>query len=170
MKLSGGGSKMLKKWRKKKNGYIDNSGKHMYTKNGWEINNYNFLKPVDLKPLDINYKIWKTEQVLCYHTKNEQTITVPAGFLTDGASIPHIFWSIIGSPFGRYCNAAIIHDYLYFLVDRTRQEADNIFYEAMTLLKVPFWRRKLMWLAVRIGAGWIWTERKKRKNIMEVKK
>lgn len=134
-----------------------------YENNKWRIKNFRFSRPVDLKPMDVKYKRWKTEQDLCYYTKDENTVTVPKGFVTDGASIPQIFWSLIGSPFGKYCNAAIVHDYLYFIVEGTRKRADYVFYEAMTFLEVSFWRRKTMWLAVRLGAGWIWKARRKQK-------
>lgn len=39
---------------------------------------------------------------------------VPKGFITDGASIPKAFWSIIGGPLSRpYLYAAIVHDFCY---------------------------------------------------------
>ena len=36
-------------------------------------------------------------------------VTVPAGFDTDGASVPRVFWSVL-DPFGPYFKAAVIHD------------------------------------------------------------
>ncbi len=37
---------------------------------------------------------------------------VPSGVQVDGASIPRVFWSIIGAPFtGKYRDASVIHDY-----------------------------------------------------------
>src|SRR5437868_748210 len=41
-----------------------------------------------------------------------QPIVVPAGFVTDFASIPRAFWSGM-SPHGQYSRAAVLHDYLY---------------------------------------------------------
>jgi hypothetical protein len=39
--------------------------------------------------------------------------SVPAGFITDGASIPKCLWSAVGGPFeGVYRNASIPHDYV----------------------------------------------------------
>ena len=84
-------------------------------------------------------------------------VKVPAGFITDGASIPRFAWSLIGSPWsGRYARAAIIHDYLYFTKTVSRKEADRIFLQAMQILKVNWFKRRAMWLAVRLfaGAGW----------------
>jgi hypothetical protein len=39
-------------------------------------------------------------------------ITIPAGFVTDFASIPRFLWSIY-PPTGRYQEAAVVHDWLY---------------------------------------------------------
>jgi hypothetical protein len=82
-------------------------------------------------------------------------ITVPAGFLTDGASIPRIFWSIF-SPTGSYFEAAVIHDYLYskasnWYIDRAM--ADTIFHDAMKEIGVGWLTRRTIHRAVRLG-GW----------------
>jgi uncharacterized protein DUF1353 len=45
-----------------------------------------------------------------YIDSSGRTWRVPSGVQVDGASIPQVFWSIIGGPFeGRYRNASIIH-------------------------------------------------------------
>jgi hypothetical protein len=37
---------------------------------------------------------------------------VPAGTRVDGASIPSVFWSLLGAPYtGKYREASVIHDY-----------------------------------------------------------
>jgi len=78
-------------------------------------------------------------------------ITVPAGFESDGASIPRLFWWLIGGPFsGKYRDAAVLHDYLCKHPDYTRKQADDIFLEAMAELGVALWRRDLMWRAVSL--------------------
>jgi hypothetical protein len=91
---------------------------------------------------------WRVTESFRYYIGTENSkrwITVPAGYLTDGASVPRIFWSII-PPWGAYGQAAVVHDilceYLSIMVDGkltpiTRQRADEIFAEAMTVLKVP---------------------------------
>lgn len=78
-------------------------------------------------------------------------VTVPAGFVTDGASIPGIFWSILG-PFGPYFQAAIVHDYLYSELNLsiTRDVADHIFKEAMWNTGLDWPRRELIYRAVRL--------------------
>lgn len=41
-------------------------------------------------------------------------VIVPEGFITDGASIPRIFWSLAGlKPDGLYRAAALVHDFFY---------------------------------------------------------
>ena len=60
---------------------------------------------------------------------NGYLIRVPKYFITDGASVPKILqW--LYNPFGRYINAAVIHDYLYSCYNNTginRTLADKIF-------------------------------------------
>ncbi|EJM4054471.1 DUF1353 domain-containing protein, partial [Salmonella enterica] len=46
------------------------------------------------------------------------------------------------------------HDYLYDNALRTKQEADRIFLDGMTVLGVPRWKRIVMYWAVRLfGRG-----------------
>ncbi len=87
-------------------------------------------------------------------------IEIEAGFDTDYASVPRIFWSIY-PPDGTYTEAAVIHDALYFYqtagLNRPaikRGEADAVFLEAMTALGVPWLRRRIIYAAVRAG-GWV---------------
>ncbi|HIB1629821.1 TPA: DUF1353 domain-containing protein [Salmonella enterica subsp. enterica serovar Muenchen] len=84
---------------------------------------------------------------------NSDVIEVPAGFVTDLASVPRIFWTLL-PPDGKYAKAAIIHDYLYDNALRTKKEADLIFLDGMTVLGVPKWKRLVMYQAVRLfGRG-----------------
>ena len=79
-------------------------------------------------------------------------IGVPIGFHTDFASIPRPLWAIFPR-WGKYGNAAVIHDFLYWEQDRTRVESDRVFLEAMRVLNVSFFIRKLIYYAVRLF-GW----------------
>ncbi|EHG2952127.1 DUF1353 domain-containing protein [Salmonella enterica subsp. diarizonae serovar 53:r:z35] len=91
---------------------------------------------------------------------NSDVISVPAGFITDLASVPRIFWTPLPTD-GKYAKAAIIHDYLYDNALRTKKEADLIFLDEMTVLGVPKWKRIVMYLAVRwFGRGMYGKERK----------
>jgi hypothetical protein len=57
-------------------------------------------------------------------------IVIPAGFVTDYASIPKRLWSIY-SPHDQYSRAAVVHDYLYWSQLCTRIQADNLLMIAM---------------------------------------
>lgn len=96
-----------------------------------------------------------------YRLVTGEIIEVPVGFITDGTSIPKIFWSIIGGPWGEYLYAAIPHDYLYHTQTTSRKEADNMFLRIMVYLGVSEWKYKTMHRAVR-DWGWIpWNKKKK---------
>lgn len=101
---------------------------------------------------------WRVENSFDYHVgkvDSREVITVPKGFTTDFASVPRIFWTLI-PPDGKYSQAAVLHDYLYVQKITTRKKADKIFLEAMKVLKVPFWKRRVMYYAVRLGGGFCW--------------
>jgi hypothetical protein len=58
--------------------------------------------------------------------------TVPSGATSDGASIPKIFWSLVGGPLdGPYRNAAIIHDYFCDVRVRTWKDTHRVFLDGM---------------------------------------
>lgn len=82
-----------------------------------------------------------------------RSITVPAGYHTDLASIPRAFWRVL-PPFGQYSEAAIVHDYLC----DTRppwcdyKTAASIFGDAMRDLGVKPWKiRVMVWAVVHFG-------------------
>jgi len=110
-----------------------------------------FTTPLIVSPLD-NGRDWKLIGAFGYHIgtlESSEIISVPAGFITDFASIPRFLWSIF-PPWGRYGKAAVIHDYCYRKGLFTRKRSDKIFYEAMKVLKVPYWKRCAMYRAVRL--------------------
>ncbi len=125
-----------------------------------------FTKPLIVSPLP-DGKMWKLIEPFSYYVGKKCdalygiTIEVPAGFLTDFASIPRIFWSILGHPMGRYAAAAVLHDYLYFKGLYSRKRCDQIFKEAMAVLNVPKLKRKLIYRFVRLlgKCAWNWHRR-----------
>ncbi len=80
-------------------------------------------------------------------------INVPIGTYTDFASIPRPLWAIFPR-WGKYGNAAVIHDWMYWNQSRSRKEADDIFLEGMGVLEVPNWKRYTIYYAVR-WFGWL---------------
>ena len=89
-------------------------------------------------------------------------INVQEGFVSDMASIPKLFWNLIGSPFtGRYTEAALVHDALYASEALPRKEADGVFLELMAQAGVSYWKRYSMYWAVRLGGGGlVWKKHK----------
>lgn len=112
-----------------------------------------FTTPAILEMLD--HFLWRVYEPFEFYLSddNSDVIEVPAGFVTDLASVPRIFWTLL-PPDGKYAKAAIIHDYLYDNALRTKKEADLIFLDGMTVLGVPKWKRTVMYWAVRMfGRG-----------------
>ncbi len=125
-----------------------------------------FTKKLIVSPMP-NGITWELQQEFIYYvgsTLSGEAIYVPKGFKTDFASIPKIFWSIIGSPTGKYTGASVIHDYCYYKGMYTRKRSDQIFLEAMKVLKVSWWKRYSMYFAVRIGAGIPWRNYRAKDN------
>ena len=102
---------------------------------------------------------WRLVEPLRYEVDyygSGRAIEVPAGFETDGASIPAALRTVL-AVWGTYGRAAVIHDYLYWrLVSDphpeapTRADADRIFYEAMGPLGTGPVLRGLIYAAVRL--------------------
>ncbi|AEH85025.1 MULTISPECIES: DUF1353 domain-containing protein [Mesorhizobium] len=82
-------------------------------------------------------------------------VSVPAGFVTDLASIPPEFWSGL-PPAARYSYPAIVHDYLYWFQPCKREEADGVLKAAMADMKVSSATAFIIYQAVRLGGGRAW--------------
>jgi hypothetical protein len=82
--------------------------------------------------------------------------SAPAGYVSDGASIPRIAWSIIGDPWGGdYRNAAIIHDVACDRKQRPWEAVHLTFYYAMLAAGVSNFQAKVMYTAVyHFGPRW----------------
>jgi hypothetical protein len=117
------------------------------------------------EPLSITYiggGLYQVDKGFRYYVGAENSddyVDVPIGFITDFASVPDILDRIILRD-GDYNQAAVVHDFLYYLhrvlrdrytkdfkldafmanypldtvKNRDRNEVDKIFYDAMTLL------------------------------------
>ena len=124
-----------------------------------------FTKALVVSPLS-DGRTWVLMDPFSYDVGREgsgDTINVPVLFLTDFASVPRPFWSIF-PPWGRYGNAAVIHDFLYADQPRPRRTADHIFLEAMTVLKVGRLTKYILFYAVRCF-GWLaWRSDSRRKR------
>lgn len=89
-------------------------------------------------------------------------IDVPTGFLTDGATIPRIFWWYL-PPIDEYSQATTLHDFLCGVYEYTvvidgvptptkitRKQIDAILGEAMGVLEVTRWKRKGIMFGVNL--------------------
>jgi len=80
-------------------------------------------------------------------------LTVPAGFLSDGASIPRFLWAVVGCPHDTYLRAAVIHDHLYRSAALPREWCDAVFLRALADCGIRLGKRRLMYRAVRLFGG-----------------
>lgn len=100
-----------------------------------------------------NARNWILIAPLVYRVgTSEDSVVVPAGFVTDFASIPQAFQSLF-SQLGPHLLPAVVHDYLYWEQSCTREQADRIFLLAMEEMRVPTTDRTLIYGAVRTPAG-----------------
>lgn len=116
---------------------------------------------------------WVILQEFTYHIgaeSNDNIVAVAKGFVTDFASVPRLFW-LVFPKWGKYGNAAVIHDWLYWEQSskRDRKTADAIFLEAMEVLGVSRWKRRVMYDAVR-AFGWVAWNRNKNDKYNGVKR
>ena len=125
-----------------------------------------FTEVLVVSPL-VDGKTWVIRRPFGYEAGSVgsgEDIDVPIGFQTDFASVPRPFWWLLPR-WGRYGNAAVIHDYCYWEQRYSRKHADDIFREAMRVLQVPGWKVFLMYWAVRVFGSFNWrgnTGRKER--------
>ena len=123
----------------------------------------------ELKVLYVDGKHWILLSPFTYRVgsvDSDEIIFVPAGFKTDFASIPHWAWPVMGHPAGKHGKAAVVHDCLYQYphaghlhkkpYTRTRRRCDQLFLEGLQVLEVAWWRRTIMYSAVRIGGRGPW--------------
>lgn len=96
----------------------------------------------------------------------EHTLILPYGFTCNLASVPRFIWPLMSS-FELGIVGPLVHDFLYQRGGKpkpgecvpprsyTRAEADRLFKEIMKREKVPGWRWRAAYQAVRwFGSGW----------------
>jgi len=104
------------------------------------------------EPSGLGRARWRTQSELTYLDQHGRAWTVPAGYVTDFASVPRLplayWWT------GDTAHmSAVLHDYLctdWYPEGITWREAADLFREAMEAEGVPAWRRWMMYWAVRI--------------------
>ena len=150
-----------------------------------------FLTPLRLEYIDGRF--WATTEKFEYHLgapDGIERVVIPAGFMTDFASIPRALWPVL-PPTGPYGKAAVVHDWLYQVREVRRMptidviddqgkpagrivmptgarlvnraEADAVFNEAMEVLTVRRTQRWTLYSGVRVG-GWVTWNRYRRSD------
>jgi hypothetical protein len=99
---------------------------------------------------------------------SNKVIIVPEGFITDFASIPRVFWPIL-SPLDEYAKAAVLHDFMYVMAPYERLRCEEIFLEAMTVLKVPEWKKMAVYRAVYLFGWKRWNQLRKEQACSQTK-
>jgi hypothetical protein len=113
---------------------------------------YFLLKPITWKP--------NADQT------GYSAVTVPVGFVTDLASVPRLFWSIF-RPDGLYTYPAIVHDYLYWTQNISKDAADNIFQFSMQDIGVDRVTTTALYQAVHLAGQSAWNENTHLKSLGE---
>lgn len=137
---------------------------------------------LDLRMLD-DGRHWQLLSPFSYSIGSptgRSVVHVEAGFITDFASVPRIFWNLL-PPTGRYARAALLHDKLYqsaLIVDSVtaatspidRRYADDVLAESCRVLaanemlrfgaqRTEFWDwldREILFRGVRLGGFVAW--------------
>jgi hypothetical protein len=116
-----------------------------------------FTAPLAVSPL-ADGRTWVVLRAFGYDVGEKGSgdrIDVAVGFMTDFASIPRLLWAAL-PVWGKYGNACVIHDWLYWQQERPRAAADRILLEAMAVLDVGRSTRWAIFAAVRIFGGIAW--------------
>lgn len=116
---------------------------NLYITFSWEASDY------------LGKEYWLLRKSFTYYVGkigSDMWVTVPAGFLSDGASVPGLVRGLVPR-MGRLSQPAFLHDYLCETYEVStengteikqipinRKLVDRIFFEALLVSKVPAWR------------------------------
>lgn len=116
---------------------------HVLVRAGWDYKKRKFL-----------FEICEDVSV---NLPDGKVLIIPSGYITDFASIPWWFRSVISS-LGKHSIAALVHDFLYDQRIGTRMEADKIFLKLMLHYNVTKAKAYVMYWGVRIGGRSWWID------------
>ncbi|MQA91424.1 MAG: DUF1353 domain-containing protein [Gemmatimonas sp.] len=114
----------------------------------------------------VERELWIVLEEYRYQDRGH-TLVIPIGFTFNLASVPRIIWPLVSS-FELGLVGPLIHDFLYRVGGRpspdaciplrtySRGEADVLFKEIMKIERVPGWRWRLAYQAVRWLGGSHW--------------
>lgn len=90
---------------------------------------------------------------------NGRVLVVPAGFKSDGASVPRFFWRCVFPPGdSKALRAAFAHDFIYREHPQgwTKADADNMFYDLLREDGVSWLSSQGAYWGVRLCGGPAW--------------
>lgn len=108
----------------------------------------NDIKRVVLKPCSKDkFELVKDYEYQC----GFGAVNVPKGYITNGANIPRVFWSIYPPNSPEYLSAVVVHDYLCDNAETYEDYvlADNIFFMALKELGVGVMKSALFYLSCK---------------------
>ena len=109
---------------------------------------------IDIHQTDEQGNVYTLREDLYY-----KGLTVPAGFSSDGASVPRFFWRIVFPPGDqRAIRAAFLHDWIYRThpAGWSREAADGLFLNVLLEDGVPKSSAYLAYWGVRLFGGAAW--------------
>lgn len=119
--------------------------------------NARYLGKLILEPMS-NGRLMRLREQFAFIDGQGREWAVPRYAVVDGASIPRVFWSIVGGPWeGTYRDASVIHDWFCAVRTMPWKDTHRMFYEAMLTSNVDPQQARLMFLAVRF-AGPTWDD------------
>ena len=96
-----------------------------------------------------------TDSLVYRSERFDRIFIVPAGFITNYATLPPFVPRFLIRKLGRHRKGAVLHDYLYNADTKyqafNRSQCDSLFYDAMRDEGVPRWKASLMFSGVRAG-------------------
>lgn len=111
----------------------------------------------NLKAEDIGRWEHKTLEDLTLIDDVQGEITVPAGFVTNYASLDslrNIFLFPLYALVAGYGNkSATVHDMLYTEAKLSRKECDQVFYRGLRAEGIARWRASIFYAGVRVGGA-----------------
>lgn len=119
-----------------------------------------FTAPLQMEALDGGRREFELDRDFSA-TVNGTPLVIPAGFITDFASVPRLFQNVVENDDPDILKPSVIHDFLYSrhglawlgVAPFTRAQCDAILRAGMAARGAPAWRQWAVWSAVRIG-GW----------------
>ena len=112
---------------------------------------------------------WKSMEDVWFPLADGRLLHIKAGFETDGASIPRIFWIFYTPTNPEWLAAAIVHDGLFASEALTYWQANKEFWRALRMKHNNVARSAIFFGAVTLGGWGTWLKHSKR-SVAEARK